>query len=458
MIQVMKALRFFARFSLAMIVLFAACSRDPAPTQNDLNLILIMVDTLRADHMSVYGYERETTPHIAAFARQALLFEQARSQAACTFPSVNSILTSRSPAVFLYQDHDQLGIPTAQLALGEMLIKRGWATAAVSASPVVRNTPCRHNPYGGFGRGFAVFDETCLWKPASCVNRQGIKYLDERPATDQPFFLYLHYIDPHDPYRPPPGRRFDNAFEGPDYITAGDPNPIAEMIYGEGPDLEPADRDLQHLKDLYDAEIASFDEQFGVLMAALRERNLLANTMIVLTADHGEDFLEHGHIKHCRHVFDTSVRVPLIIAVPGVQPRRLTAQVRLLDIVPTVLDYLGVGPEYDALGLNGASLRPLIAGESEEHRLAFASQGGFRSVSDGEYKLIYDGLTGRGQLYALDQDPGEERDICDQESSVCSQLEDELRRWDKRNKTDHHKTLAAARAKMEELKELGYLE
>ena len=124
----------------------------PDPVPSSPNIIVVMVDTLRADHMSLYGYERPTTPFIDTFASEGIVFERARSQAACTFPSVNSLMTSRYPDVFARQGLGQFGIPAKYPAIAEILDNHGYYTVAVSQSPVVRKTPSKHNPNGGFGR------------------------------------------------------------------------------------------------------------------------------------------------------------------------------------------------------------------------------------------------------------------------------------------------------------------
>ena len=165
-----------------------------------VNIVIVMVDTLRADHMSAYGYERETTPFIDQFASQGFVFEHARSQASCTFPSVNSLLTSRNPAIFTRQEADQLGIPDGYPSIAEILKEHGYRTIAVSASPIVRATPTNFNPNGGFDRGFDTFIEDTLWRPGAQVNRAINRELD---AVEEPFFLYAHFMEPHGPYRPP---------------------------------------------------------------------------------------------------------------------------------------------------------------------------------------------------------------------------------------------------------------
>jgi len=134
---------------------------EPEPPEN---ILIVMVDTLRADHMSLYGYERPTTPFIDKFAADAVVFEHARSQANCTFPSVNSLLTSRYPGIFIRQEEGQLGIPEDTPSIAEILKAQGYHTTAVSASHIVRATPTQYNPNGGFDRGFDTFVEGCVWR------------------------------------------------------------------------------------------------------------------------------------------------------------------------------------------------------------------------------------------------------------------------------------------------------
>jgi arylsulfatase A-like enzyme len=197
----------------AVLVASLACSEGELPRPQ--NLLLVLVDTLRADHLSSYGYPRNTSPRIDAWAAENLLFESARSQAPCTFPSVNSLLTSRDPIHFHGRRGDDLGIPADFLSLPEILSERGFTTAAVSDSPIVRRTPSKYNTAGNFGRGFHTFDESC-YAPnfhfdAACVNRRATLLLDELGQnSDSPFFLYLHYMPTHGRYQPPAShkRRF----------------------------------------------------------------------------------------------------------------------------------------------------------------------------------------------------------------------------------------------------------
>ncbi|HKV11915.1 MAG TPA: sulfatase [Thermoanaerobaculia bacterium] len=441
-------------------LLVLSCSEPEAAEPRPKNVLFILVDTLRADHLGVYGYGRDTSPALDAFAKESLLFENARSQASCTFPSANSILTSRSPSAFLGQPQQALGIPPGIQSIAEILAGRGYKTAAVSASAVVRNTKSRFNPSGGFGRGFAIFDEECVWKAAHCVNRRALEVLAQK--DERPFFLYLHYMDPHGPYRPPQKhRKFSGGEIATDkpFIRQGDPNPIGDWLYKEKPDPGVTPAELQHLVDLYDDEIVYFDLRFGQLLKSLKKAGLLENTIVVLTADHGEEFLEHGHIKHCRTLFDSSIKIPYVLHIPGVPARAVAAPVQNLDLLPTILDYLGI----DATGLNleGRSLRPVIEEKRGTGELRqFAAQGSLRSASDERYKLIHDLAANTWTLYDLKADPGETTDALARERRSFFRLRESLGGWLERTEGagSESESVRKAREAEKKLRSLGYLE
>jgi arylsulfatase A-like enzyme len=450
---------------LGVLLAAAACSRPPAEPKRPRNVIFVLVDTLRADHLGAYGYGRDTSPNLDAFARGSVFFRDARSQAPCTFPSVNSILTSRYPTAFLGQPNQAMGIPERIPSLAEILRLRGYRTVAVSASAVVRNTPSQHNPSAGFGRGFEVFQEDCVWKAAACVNRQALPHLRRSGAEgdggdERPLFLYIHYLDPHGPYNPPHGHPFRFARGKPEkaFIRNGNPNPIGDMLYKGAPDPGVTPADLQHLVDLYDEEIAYFDSQWVHLLKTLDEGGWLDDSIVVFAADHGEEFLEHGHIKHCRTVFDTSIRVPLFFHIPGVAAQAIEQPVQNLDIVPTLLDYLGLPAT--GLTLEGESLRPLIdTGKAgDPHQYSFS--GPYRSVADGRYKLIQD-LGGEAfWLFDLQKDPGEKHDVLAAERRNFHRLREALGGWlaqtEGQGRADE--SLRKAREAEEKLRSLGYIE
>jgi arylsulfatase A-like enzyme len=428
---------------------------EPEPPKN---ILIVMVDTLRADHMSLYGYERATTPFIDKFAADAVVFEHARSQANCTFPSVNSLLTSRYPGIFIRQEEGQLGIPEDTPSIAEILKAQGYHTTAVSASHIVRATPTQYNPNGGFDRGFDSFVEGCRWLHGACVNRH---VFDELDITEEPFFLYIHYMEPHELYQPPKRweKRFAGNYDGHDFIATGDPNPIAEMLYDDGPELDITNRDIQHLVDLYDDEIRYFDGVFRRLVRNLEERGLLDRTLIVFAADHGEEFMEHGHVKHCRGLWNTLTHVPLIFHFPDIDGgRRISTAVQNLDIVPTVLDYLGI--ESDEFGLEGVSLRPLIEDREPTQIFAFADSGKYRAVDDGRWHLILDGVESSATFYDLRNDPLEQADLFAGGRPEVEKLSAALNRWlqDTGQWIRFDEALAVGKAKEEELRALGYLQ
>lgn len=410
-----------------------ACGRshDGPPICDDCNVVLIVADTLRADHLASYGYHRVTTPFFDQLAESGVLFEQARAPSSCTFPSVNSLLTSRHPSVFL-RKATRPAIPTDVLSLPEILQEHGYKTAAVSASPIVRATPSNHNAIGGFGAGFDVFDEACEWIDGGCVASQSAALLD-RELRKGPFFLYLHFLDPHDPYQSPRnfGGTFAGDYDGPhEFIAEGDPNTVSKLIRdGRFDDMLDVERDMGHFKDLYDEGIRSFDEGLKEVVEHLESRRLLDKTVIVVTSDHGESFYEHGRVKHCQTLHDTEIHVPLWIRVPGVsQSGRTALTTPLVDLAPTLLDMLGL-PTPGVL--EGRSLRPWIEEPTTPgDGTAYSAYSVLRSVTDGRYKLITSVRDkGEDRLYDLQDDPGETHSLHDAERRTLHRLRKLLADW-----------------------------
>lgn len=414
-------------------LLVAGCrpAYDGPPICEDCNVVFIVADTLRADHMASYGYSRVTTPFFDEMAPSGVLFEQARSPSSCTFPSVNTMLTSRHPSTFL-RKATRPAIPEDIRSLPEILKEHGYRTAAVSASPIVRATPSNHNAIGGFGAGFDVFDEACEWIHGGCVSSQGANLLD-RELKKGPFFLYLHYLDPHDPYQSPRdfGGLFAEPYDGPhEFIAEGDPNTVSKLIReGTFDELIDVERDMGHFKDLYDEGIRSFDEGLKEIMTHLEARDLLDETILVVTSDHGESFYEHGRVKHCQTLYDTEIRVPLWIRVPGVSTAgRSPANAPLVDLPPTLLDLLGL-PAFEEH--EGRSLRPWIEDPlAPSDGYAYSAYSVYRSVVDGRYKLISSVRSkSEDRLYDLEADPGETQSLHDTERRLLHRLRRELADW-----------------------------
>lgn len=423
-------------------------------------MVLVVVDTLRADHLSGYGYTRSTSPHLDAWATRGTLFTQARSQASCTFPAVNSLLTSRDPLLFLGQSDGRMGIPDSVTTLPEALAQAGYQTVAISASPVVRASPTRFNPHGGFERGFGTFDESCLWQSADCLNSRVEALL---PELVEPFFLYLHYMEPHGPYRPPSHhpRRFAQPIEAPEFILEGDPNPIADALYKGGKPSPATARQLQHLIDLYDDEIAYLDSQLPALWALVNQKVGTNEVVWVVAADHGEGFLEHGDIKHCRAPYDEQVKTPLVIRLPGKgEGLRVSAAVSNLDVMPTILELVG---EPRSPLLEGRSLLPWLDGSRSaepQSGWSFSSQGAARSVTDGRYKLHFDLERRTAKLYHLEVDPLETVDVSADETErlrfLTRKLYEHLVAVE--GSASGERSLALGEEAEKRLKALGYLQ
>jgi choline-sulfatase len=278
-------------------------------------------------------------------------------------------------------------------------------------------------------------------------------------------------MEPHDPYQPPSDhrRRFARPYRGPAPIAAGDPNPLVRRLDRGPPGWRVPERELRHLRDLYDEEISYFDGKFGELLEGLDERGLSGETLIVLLSDHGEDFFERRALKHCNGTRDTQIHVPLVIHVPSrlredaerreATGRVVAAAVGNIDVVPTILDQLGLAGALlqttagDAM--EGSSLRALMDGREDPDRLAFSTWGAWRSIVQGRYKLSLHVPSGTARLYDLSHDPGEEHDRRDALPNVADRLEKVLRARLARVESD---VPAGGDDTDERLRALGYLE
>jgi arylsulfatase A-like enzyme len=313
------------------------------------NLLLVLVDTLRDDHLGAYGYERPVSPHFDHFADSAVVFENARAQASWTRAAVASIFTSLWPGSHGVNRNrgPSQALAADAVTLAEVLSEAGYETAGIYANPNV-------DAQLGYGQGFdhyapylAPDDEV------EDVLDAAFDWLDgwQERASGRPFFLYLHTMDPHSPYLPPEEmiRRF-----------APEARPLVDEIRAN-PDRENWTSDeatIRGLLGLYDGEIASHDEGFGRLLAELERSELSEETLIVLISDHGEEFYEHGAWNHGRNLHRETVNVPFAMRLPGdAQPQRIAEPVSHVDLMPTLLDYLGI-PAPTAI--EGTSLRALI--------------------------------------------------------------------------------------------------
>jgi arylsulfatase A-like enzyme len=339
-----------------------ALAKLPAATQGSPNILLVVVDALRADHLSSYGYERRTSPNMDSIAQQGVLIEHAFATSSYTLPSHASLLTGRYP----YEHGVEWKTSRALLAspfptLAEALRSRGYRTAAFSANLFWFTRP------RGFGRGFIRFEDyfqslgdmaaRTLYgraierlvlqrlgfediparKRAPDINRSALRWIDR--DGERPFFVFLNYMDAHDPYLPPPPFRHTfSKLENPGGIInwrtgRSDPQMTPEQLQGE--------------IDAYDGAVAYVDDQIGQLMAELQRRGLSDNTVVVITSDHGESFGEHGPYLHGNSLYREEIHVPLILSAPGRIPTglRVALPVTNAAIPATIMDLVGAGDQ-----------------------------------------------------------------------------------------------------------------
>ncbi len=287
-------------------------------------VIVYLVDALRADHLPLYGYSRDTAPELTRFARDGVVFDQAIAASSWTKPSVASLFTSLLP-----RDHACVRFCTpldpGLVTLAERLREQGYGTGAVVVNPHVGAKNMQ------FDQGFDQFEALRVGGRAEQVVDKALAFLDARRG--QPTFLYVHTMDTHAPYRPP--SPFDRRF--PPF-----PAPGREAAQPFSDYKEPAD--LDRIVGQYDGAIAYGDREFGRFVGALRERGLYDRAMIVFLADHGEEFLDHGGWEHGRTLFDELIRVPLVAKYPRGREagRRVARQVQLVDVLPTILESQGL--------------------------------------------------------------------------------------------------------------------
>jgi len=379
------------------------------PSSGRPNGILIVVDALRADALGIAGYSRPTTPNLDALAREGVWFSQAVTQATFTKASIASLFTGLVPHHHgVYEGNladrddritsDVLRADTPTLAT--RLARAGWTTVAFVQQAHLAS-------YMGFGRGFAAYHEGQGRLPR--INDRFVGWL-ERHGRIGPFWAYVHYIDLHDPYHPAPP--WDRAFgDGPNPYAKCPTTSWKECLEGiNSGAIRLDDAELARLRQLYDGLVASIDAEIGRLVARLRELGLYDDTLIVVTADHGDGFLEHGFISHSTLPYDELARVPLIVKLPrgGRAGVRVDAQVRLIDVKPTVLEALGA-PVPD--GLDGTSLVPMIdvVGPGPG-RIAVTEYDGGLAVRTPTAKLLF-GLDGRRECYDLTADPAERTNL-----------------------------------------------
>jgi len=402
---------------LALVFLGATLGGCPEPPRGTfparhagLNLLLITVDTLRADHLGCYDYLRATSPSIDGLAARGVAFDNAYTYWPKTRGSFASLFTSRYASEHGLNVRDR-DLPEFNLTLAEHLKARGYHTAAALDNG---NLDRRL----GFAQGFDEYEQAWLSgkteiERTEALTRFGVDFLKRK--AEAPFFLWLHYVNPHTPYEPPTS---DLArFRADGKIPRGPVLPPVVGFHG-GVNRFLTIENENHLGDYvdrYDAEIAFADREIGKVLEALDESSYRGTTLVVFTSDHGESLGEHDYyFDHGSDLFEPSLRVPLVFSLPGALPEgaRVSAPVTNLDVFPTVLDLFQISfpPE-----LQGRSVLPLTRGEDRLHDwIAFQNDQHQMAFMSGRLKLIANPSTetelGSYELYDLARDPGETRD------------------------------------------------
>ena len=432
-IETVKIIRRWARPVIVGCVILSALAGCGDDGQPPTNVLLITIDTTRADHLSVLGYERDTTPYLEAFAAQGTSFTTAYSPTSTTGPTHSTIMTSLYPAAHRVVKNG-LTLSEDFTTIAEHLKSAGYETGAIVSAFVLSGK-------FGYAQGFDTYYDTFLmdestherpnWegrtveggfdRRADFTTARAQEWLANRSHPDQPFFLWIHYFDPHDPYTPP--------------------EPYASRFARESS----AGRTRREMIDRYDAEIAFTDDQIGVLFTSLAQAGLNDNTLVVVAADHGEGLGQHGYYRHGVDVYEEAVRVPLLFRWPGQIPagRTLNAPVGLIDLAPTICEL--VGAELNLSDVQGTSLASVLYNPTEpepdrpvflyrRHRERVETRvgtlaGELFGVRVGDWKFIRGDEQQVTELFNLAQDPKERNNVYTQFPKEAAALSKLVAEW-----------------------------
>jgi len=448
------------------------------------NVLMVVIDTLRHDHVGAYGYQRPTTPRLDALARHSVVFETAVSQAPWTAPAIASLLTGLYPSVHGLDGGIGWGegassadgtlpfavqktLAPAQKTLAELLRRAGYRTAGFVSNLYV-------NSIFGFAQGFDHFDDehhdyegdvSQVKRRAEETNARVFEWL--RTELEEPFFLFVHYNDPHWPYDPPPpyGQDFVGGYRGP--LT---PTTTRDLVIERRSDaLQVSAEDLAFVVGLYDGEIQYVDAQLGRLLDTISGLPLTREVVTVVTADHGEEFLDHGAFNHGYSLYEEQIRVPLVLSAPSIlRPTRITQQVQLIDVAPTILELAGIG--IPAGTQQGSSLLSLARGAAHSTADAFSEatyigeQSAIRSPE--ALKLVHAFANREWMLFDVGTDPSEQHDLVEDRSEDLRELTLRLEEWRRGNVAFRKRIIPAGsamgsvvvdRANQDRLRALGYL-
>lgn len=454
-------LRVWRRIALLCVLLFGGLHLyiyldGRADPPSGPNVVMIVSDALRQDHLGCYGYRRPTSPHIDNFAREASRYSRAFAQASSTKPSVASLFTSLYPSQHrtIYNED---ALPASCLTLAEVLKQHRYATAGFAEN---------FNISGKFGfhHGFDT------WYQRSSRLRQTGPQMERfdreidswlKGHRRERFFLYVHFLDPHNPYTAPPPfyNHFDRYYSGK--ITGKESGPQYIAHYRQNR------RDLEHLEALYDDEIRFIDSRFDRLIRTLRRLDLLENSIVIFLSDHGEEFLDHGHLRHATSVYAELINIPLIIRYPKLFPRREEPEaVQHIDLFPTLLAALNIDHRPLPLEGNNILLRGAAGGGSGNPNPVVSEYLKFRRgkappqrcLIHQEWKLVHHLHTDTYSLFNIRTDPTDSIDLIDRRAGIAARLKSRLAAWQRhlhiRNRGSKVRLDEEAR---EKLRSLGYI-
>ena len=413
------------------------------------NIILIIVDTLRADRLGSYGYSKETTPNIDKIAKQGVQFEQAYVQWASSLPSHSSIMTSLQPYLHgAFPNGNQLNPEV--LTLAKILKAYGYTNGAFVTNRLVGN---QYNFEIGFERFFDLANITYSnsTKTAWMHSLNLIKVIDKLKRNDiftdlalswiednkdDPIFLWLQLLYPHAPYEPPSKflKKFEDSYAG---IADGTLEQIS-LITKNALQLSVEDQD--HYSALYDGEVAYSDYQIGRVINKLKELNILENSLIVITSDHGENLYEHSYEYGHYGVYDSSIRIPLIFSMPQKlsQHKKIKQIVQSIDMTPTILDLVDIEKPDQ---FQGKSLMPMmfdkeVNWESTAYSIMLQTRRNFFAIRSDDWKIMLTVLSDKSkkfELYHIPSDPNELNNRLDSEPVIADSLKNVLVSWIENN-------------------------
>jgi len=427
-------------------------------TSGQLNVIVILADALRADRLGAYGYTaRPTSPSIDALAKDSAVFVNAVSQDAWTIPSVASLFSGvypRTHRALKYQKGKTVEMDTLSMdhsTMAERFKDAGYATSALLKSPVIDSSK-------GYCQGFdtcKVVDGKGAWdNSGEDLTNAATGWLDAH-GSGSPFFMYLHYMDPHSPYIPP--EPWKSKYVG-DYKGE---------LTGLHKDYEPFQRgekkaskaDLEQLSAVYDASVEYWDFQIGRLVEHLKSTGRWENTIIVITADHGEALGERGHFFH-GNLYQENIHVPLIFRVPGVKGQRLEQYAQMMDIAPTVTGLTGVSPSPAWHGMNQADA---IRTGADSAQSVYTEYGHSKSLIDASGLKLILGEKISPLLFDLKADPGELKNLASSRPDDVKRLQGEIKRIFDMSMKEASNFSAAAPvtvddATVDKMKAIGYVD